>query len=184
VAIVTFSAENSGELPSRKDLVAEIAAASTLHGDFVLRSGQHTAKYFDKYQFEALPHLLAPIADWLTELTSPDTEVLAGLELGGIPLSTAMSLRTGIPCVFVRKAAKRYGTCKAIEGPDVSGRIVTVVEDVVTTGGQIVESVRLLRDEGAVVRSVVCVIWRGESLDVLQAADLELRSAMTAADLA
>jgi orotate phosphoribosyltransferase len=110
-------------------------------------------------------------------------ELLAGLELGGIPLATAISLDRGIPTVFVRKHAKSYGTLKAIEGPSVSGRYVVVIEDVVTTGGAIIESVARLRDAGAVVEKVVCAIWRGTDLAPLTAAGLDLCWAVAREDL-
>ena len=82
---------------------------SRLTGTFKLRSGQVSNQYFDKYLFESNPALLE-IAKQLKELIPPETEVLAGLEMGGIPVATALSLQTGIPVVFVRKEAKKYGT--------------------------------------------------------------------------
>jgi orotate phosphoribosyltransferase len=73
----------------------------------------------------------------MKELIPSNTEVLAGLEMGGIPVVTALSIKSEIPCAFVRKKAKEYGTCKLAEGSNVSGKRVCVVEDVITTGGQI-----------------------------------------------
>ena len=93
-------------------------------------------------------------------LIPADTELLAGLELGGVPVATALSLATGIPAVFVRKQAKAYGTAKLAEGPTVDARRLLVVEDVVTSGGQIVESVGQLRALGATITTAVCVIDR------------------------
>jgi orotate phosphoribosyltransferase len=171
------------ESDPRQRIIREIAAVSSLKGEFKLRSGTAATLYFDKYQFEARPDLLAPLADWMAGLLDEDVDVLAGLELGGIPLATAMALATGLPAVFVRKEAKDYGTCKAIEGPDVAGKKVTVIEDVVTTGGQIVKSVGALRAAGAIVNTVVCAIWRGSDLSLLSEAGLTLRSVLTADDL-
>ena len=88
------------------------------------------------------------------------TELLGGLELGGVPIATALSARTGHPALFVRKQAKEYGTCKLAEGPDVAGRRVTLVEDVITTGGAVRDATRALREAGAVVEVVVCAIDR------------------------
>ncbi len=172
----------SAENPDRIDTIKKLHAASLLHGRFLLRSGQYASNYFDKYQFESDPALLAPLGEWLTELVVGQADIFAGLELGGVPLATAMSLRTGIPAAYVRKRAKGYGTCKAVEGPNVSGRRVVVVEDVVTTGGQLIESVGLLRDAGAIVDTVVCVIWRGEDQTRVRDAGLELRWLLTPAD--
>lgn len=141
-------------------LADRINAVSRLTGTFTLRSGQTATEYFDKYRFEAQPTLLAEIADALVPLVPAGTEVLAGLEMGGIPIATALSLRTGIPAAFVRKEAKKYGTARLAEGADVAGRVVTVVEDVITTGGQVVISTADLRALGAQVAHVVCVIDR------------------------
>lgn len=137
--------------------------ACYLTGHFVLRSGQEANFYFDKYLFESDPALLREVATHAAALVPVGTELLAGLELGGVPISTALSLATGIPQVLVRKEAKTYGTAKLAEGPDVAGRRLLIVEDVVTTGGQVVASAEDLRAGGALVDQVVCVIDRRPS---------------------
>lgn len=144
------------------DLARQVAAVSTLEGEFTLRSGQISHKYFDKYRFEGDPKILRPLAKAMAELLPGDTEIIAGLELGGVPLVTAISLETGLPAAFVRKEAKTYGTCQAIEGQNVSGKKVTFIEDVITTGGAVSDALKLATDEGAHVLAVVCAIWRGE----------------------
>ena len=165
-------------------LARRIMDTCYLTGDFVLRSGQRSNVYFDKYLFESDPTLLRPIAQALIPLIPPDTDVLAGLELGGIPLATALSLETGLPAVFVRKAAKNYGTCKAVEGISVASKHVCVVEDVITTGGQVVESTAMLRSEGALVSWVLCAIWRGKPENtILQDAGICRRSAFNMEEL-
>ena len=168
---------------SDAQLAEQVFGVARLEGEFLLRSGATATTYFDKYQFEARPDLLARIADQLAELVPADTEVLAGLELGGVPVATALSLRTGIPAAFVRKKAKAFGTRRLADGSDVAGRHVVVVEDVVTSGGQVLLSTRELRDRGAEVSTVVCVIDRGEGgTEALREAGLELRSLFTAED--
>src|SRR6202012_1483990 len=115
--------------------------------------------YFDKYRFESQPALLKQIAAAMKPLIPKDTQVLAGLEMGGIPVATALSLETGIPAVFVRKEAKAYGTCRIAEGLEsLKGMKVCIIEDVITTGGQVVISAEDLRKEGAQVQNVLCVI--------------------------
>src|SRR4051812_5064049 len=89
-----------------------------------------------------------------------DTDLLGGLELGGVPIATMVSSLTGLPALFVRKKAKEYGTCKLAEGPDVAGRRVTLVEDVITTGGAVRDATGALREAGAIVEVVVCAIDR------------------------
>lgn len=144
----------------RESLAAAIYAAAHIEGDFTLRSGLRATEYFDKYQFEADPVLLRRIAQGLAALVPTNTEVLAGLELGGVPIAVMLSQLTGIPALFVRKQAKTYGTCRLAEGGDVDGRQLLIVEDVVTTGGQIIVSADDLRTQGAVIDTALCVIDR------------------------
>jgi orotate phosphoribosyltransferase len=168
---------------AHRDLAADVFGVAHLEGEFLLRSGVTATEYFDKYQFEARPHLLARIVDQMAALVPEGTEVLAGLELGGVPVVTALSLATGIPAAFVRKTAKEYGTRRLAEGADVAGRRVVVVEDVVTSGGQVVMSTKELRARGADVQTVLCVIDRESGgAEALQALGLELRALFTAAD--
>lgn len=168
----------------RDELAARISAVSQLSGSFRLRSGTIADTYFDKYLFESDPELLQAIAQLMVPLIPADTEILAGLELGGIPVVTALSIASGLPSVFVRKEAKEYGTAKLAEGPDISGRRLLIVEDVVTTGGQIVLSTADLREREAVVTTAVCVIDRqaGGTANLAEA-DVDLRAAFTRSDI-
>ncbi len=165
-------------------LADAINTVSRLTGTFTLRSGQVATEYFDKYRFEAQPALLARIAEALAPLVPAGTEVLAGLEMGGIPIATALSLHTGIPAAFVRKEAKKYGTARLAEGADIVGKRVTVVEDVITTGGQVVISTNDLRALGALVTDVLCVIDRSPDQGAaLTAAGLRMHALLTRAQL-
>jgi orotate phosphoribosyltransferase len=166
------------------DLADRINAVARLTGTFTLRSGQIAHEYFDKYRFEARPDLLAEIAAGLAPLLPPETEVLAGLELGGVPIATALSLRTGLPAAFIRKQAKPYGTALLAEGADIVGKRVTVIEDVITTGGQVIISTNDLRNLGAEVRHVLCVIDRSPDAGAtLGDAGLSLAALLTKSDL-
>lgn len=81
---------------------------------------------------------------------------------------------------FVRKKAKDYGTCKIAEGAEVSGKNVCIIEDVVTTGGQIIKSVEILRNQGAIITTVLCVIQRNEEAsEILAKENLELKALFT-----
>jgi orotate phosphoribosyltransferase len=142
-------------------LAQDLVAAAHLKGRFVLRSGAVSDQYFDKFRFESDPALLRRIAARMLTLVPSDTQVLAGLELGGVPIATAMALESGLPVVFVRKAAKTYGTCRAVEGQDIAGRRVVIVEDVISTGGAIIEGAAHLSDANASLTGVVCALWRG-----------------------
>lgn len=168
---------------TREKLAEKIYETSHLTGDFLLRSGQRSNEYFDKYRFEADPKTLKAIAQQMAPLIPKETEVLAALEMGGIPIGTALSLETGIPCVFVRKEAKTYGTCKIAEGLDVFNKRVCVIEDVITTGGQVIESTALLRGQGAQIDSVLCVIHRGKNTDNLDEINLKLSPLFTMEEL-
>ena len=141
-------------------LAQRIYTASHLKGEFLLRSGAESDEYFDKYLFESDPALLREIAQALVPLIPDDAEALAGLELGGVPIATVLSQETGLPALFVRKRAKDYGTLRLAEGGEVDGRRLVIVEDVVTTGGQISESAGELRARGALITTVLCVIDR------------------------
>jgi orotate phosphoribosyltransferase len=131
-----------------------------LGGNFVLRSGQLADEYFDKYLFESDPHLLRRVVARMVSLIPPGTEMLGGLELGGVPLATMLSSTTGIPALFIRKKAKEYGTCRLAEGDDPTGHVVVLVEDVITTGGAVREAAEALQALGAIVTHVVCAIDR------------------------
>jgi orotate phosphoribosyltransferase len=149
-----------------------------------MRSGQVSHEYFDKYLFEADPALLREITQAMVPLVPTGTDVLAGLELGGIPIVTMLSQATDLPALFVRKKAKDYGTCRLAEGGEIAGRRVVVVEDVVTTGGQVLESCAELRERGAVVDTVLCVIDReAGGTEAFAAVGLELRPLFTMSQL-
>ena len=164
-------------------LATDINAIARLKGSFRLRSGAMADTYFDKYRFESEPALLARVAEAMVALIPPGTQVLAGLELGGVPLATAMSLRCGLPAVFVRKAAKEYGTCQAVEGRDVRGLSAVIIEDVISTGGAVIQSAQLLRDAGATLTGVICAIWRPAAPPGLDALEIPVLPVLTAKDL-
>lgn len=166
------------------ELARRIYQRSHLVGDFLLRSGQRSTEYFDKYLFEAEPALLLEIAWQLQRLIPAETQVLAGLELGGIPLVTALGMVTGLPMAFVRKKAKDYGTCKLAEGAMIEGRRVLVIEDVVTSGGQVAESITALRQHGAWIDHALCVIDRQQGgFQLLAQLGVRLHALFTMDDL-
>ena len=141
-------------------LPSKIRKAAKLSGSFTLRSGKVSDTYFDKYQFEAQPQLLREIAQALAALVPADTEVLAGLEMGGIPVVTMLSQVTGLAAAFVRKEAKQYGTCRYAEGASLQGKRFILVEDVVSSGGAILDALAKLRSDGLVPTCALCVIDR------------------------
>jgi orotate phosphoribosyltransferase len=162
------------------ELAQDVDVRCRLHGDFILRSGTVAHEYFDKYLFEADPVLLRRIVSRMVALVPADTDMLGGLELGGVPLATILSSLTGIPALFVRKEAKTYGTLRLAEGGDPTGRQVLLIEDVITTGGAVLNAASALREQGATVTTVVCAIdRRTPGQDQLTTHGLAVRSAMT-----
>jgi orotate phosphoribosyltransferase len=149
----------------REGLARDLVAASYLKGDFILRSGKRSDRYFDKFLFETDPALLKRIGAHLAGLVPKKTQRLAAPELGAVLLGGAVSMETGLPLLLVRKEAKGYGTGKQLEGRFNAGERVTVIEDVVTTGGDSIRSVQVLRDAGLDVIHLVVVLDRGEGGD-------------------
>ena len=165
-------------------LARRIYDRAHLTGEFRLRSGVVGHEYFDKYLFEADPTLLREVAGALVDLLPDDVEAVAGLELGGIPLATVVSQLSGLPALFVRKKAKEYGTCRLAEGGEVAGRRLAVIEDVVSSGGQLIASCTALRELGADIVVVVCVIDRETGgADHLAAEGLKLLPLLTSSQL-
>jgi orotate phosphoribosyltransferase len=168
----------------KAQLAKRVVEVALLRGEFKLRSGQVSNVYFDKYQFEARPELLREIARQLAPLVPAGTEVLAGLELGGVPIATALSFELGLPVAFVRKERKTYGTCLIAEGAKLRDKRVCIVEDVITTGGAVRDATTALREAGATVDLVVCAIDRSPAgTNPLADVALEVRAVLTKADL-
>ena len=149
-------------IADRKDLARDLVKASYLKGDFVLRSGKRSNRYFDKFLFETDPVLLQRLGRQLAALVPKETQRLAAPELGAVLLGGAVSMETGLPLLLVRKEPKGYGTGKQLEGLFNAGERVTVIEDVVTTGGDSLRSIQVLRDAGLEVIHLVVVLDRGE----------------------
>jgi orotate phosphoribosyltransferase len=158
-----------------------------LEGDFLLRSGKRSRYYLDKYRFETRPELLRPLGERLAAAVAehaPDATRLAAPELGAVALATAASLESGLPFLIVRKAAKEYGTGNRLEGPFDEGECVCLVEDVVTSGGALLDSIAAVREAGLVVHTAVCVVDREEGgADALARHAVRLRSLFRAGEL-
>jgi len=143
-------------------LAEQIRSVAYLEGDFTLRSGRKSKYYLDKYLFETQPAILRELARRFARHVGGSTDCIAGAELGGVALAAAVALETNKPFVIVRNRKKDYGTGKAMEGRLEAGQRVLLVEDVATTGGQVLEAARALAEAGAVVEKIVAVIDRQE----------------------
>jgi orotate phosphoribosyltransferase len=167
-----------------RELGRELVKASYLKGDFVLRSGKRSNRYFDKFLFETDPVLLRRLGKQLASLVPKETQRLAAPELGAVLLGGAVSMESGLPLLLVRKEPKGYGTSKQIEGRFEPGESVTVIEDVVTTGGDSLRSAQVLRDAGVKVIHLVVVLDRGEGgEDNIKAAGIPYSPLFRVADL-
>jgi orotate phosphoribosyltransferase len=177
--------------PPITPLARAIADLALLRGTFTLRSGRTSTYYLDKYLFSTRPEVLGPLADLfaqrieaIVQRTGTPIARLAGAELGGIPLVTAASLKTGLPCLFIRNAKKDYGTAKQLEGKLEKGDRVALLEDVATTAGQALEAAKVLRDLGAEVVAVIAVIDRQEgAAENMIAAGIPFEALFTKRDL-
>ena len=147
---------------NREQLAKKIAEAALLRGTFTLRSGRTSSYYLDKYLFSTQPEILCELGRMFAERVTPEVTKLAGAELGGIPLVTAASLASGRPCVFIRNQKKDYGTAKQLEGKLGPGDGVMLVEDVCTSGGQVLEAAKVIEATGAKVVKIVGTIDRQE----------------------
>jgi len=159
-----------------------------LEGDFVLRSGRRSRYYLDKYRFETRPDLLAALGERIARAVrelEPQADRLAAPALGAVALAAAGSLASGLPFVIVRKTAKEYGTSNRLEGVYERGERVCVIEDVVTSGGALLDSVAALRDAGLVVVTAICVVDREEGgVEALAAESVELHALLRAREIA
>ena len=172
---------------TNEELKLALREHAYLEGDFVLRSGKRSSYYLDKYRFETRPDILGALGERIAQAVQafePEATRLAGPELGAVALAAAGSLASGLPFLIVRKGAKDYGTSNRLEGVYEAGECVCLVEDVVTSGGALLEAVEALRAVGLTVRTAVCVVDREEGgADALARQAVRLRPLFRASEL-
>jgi len=155
-----------------------------LRGEFILRSGRKSNYYLDKYRFETQPDVLRELGKMFAEKVSEKVDRIAGAELGAVPLAAATAMACGKPFVIVRNQKKDYGTGKLVEGILNAGETVIIVEDVLTTGGQVLEAAKSLKDAGAKIDRIVAVIDRMEGArQNIESAGYVFESLFTTVDL-
>jgi orotate phosphoribosyltransferase len=171
----------------RGELGRALREAAYLEGDFLLRSGKRSKYYLDKFRFETRPDLLGPLGQTIAEAVrehEPEAVRIAAPVLGAVPLAASASLAGGLPFVIVRDKAKEYGTANQLEGVYEEGERVCLVEDVVTSGGALLEAVEALRGAGLRVCTAICVVDREEGgVDALARHAVRLWPLFTASDL-
>jgi orotate phosphoribosyltransferase len=166
-------------------LLDRLRRTACQRGEFHLPTGQVIEDYFDEYLLAADPALLREVADHMAQHVPAGTDVLVGLELGGIPLAVALSAATGVPAAFLRRERKSHGTRRQVEGHAMAGRNVVLVDDVIRSGSQVLRAASVVRQSDATVSAALCVLDRGlEGRCHLAQHRIDLRSLLTAADLA
>jgi orotate phosphoribosyltransferase len=143
------------------DLAQRLLEASELHGDFVLSSGARSSVYFDKFRFLTQPELLRETAGAVARLIPDGVTHLAAPEGAATLLVAAVALETGMPVAVVRKEPKAYGTMSQVEGHAPAGAEIALIEDVSTTGHQVLAAARALEARGCRVAIIVLAIDRG-----------------------
>ncbi len=167
----------------RTELIARIKKVAYLEGDFLLRSGKRSKYYLDKYLFETQPDILAELGK-LFAAQADDADIIAGAELGGVALAAATSLAANKPFIIVRNAKKDYGTSKMMEGTLPAGARVLLVEDIATTGGQVLEAAKVIIDAGSTVTKIICTIDRMEGArENIESAGFEFGALLNKEDL-
>jgi len=169
---------------TRNDLIKRIKETAYLEGDFVLRSGKRSKYYLDKYLFETCPDILKALGKEFAKHVGDDVTLIAGAELGGVALAAATAMETGKNWVIIRNSKKGYGTGKLVEGKLNKGDVVLLVEDIATTGGQVLEAAKVITEAGAKVKKIVAVIDRKQGAgENVTAAGYKFESLLTKDDL-
>jgi orotate phosphoribosyltransferase len=143
------------------ELVRRMVEVSELHGDFVLSSGARSSVYFDKFRFLTDPALLRDVARAVAGLIPSEADHLAAPEGAATLLAAAVSLETGLRVAVVRKEPKAYGTMSQVEGHAPAGANAVLIEDVSTTGHQVLRAAKVLEAEGVRIVKIVLALDRG-----------------------
>ncbi|MCI0498653.1 MAG: orotate phosphoribosyltransferase [Planctomycetales bacterium] len=168
----------------KQQLTKRIKEVAYLEGDFVLRSGKRSKYYMDKYLFETQPDVLRQLGKEFCRHLTKDVTLIAGAELGGVALAAATAMEANKPWIIVRNSKKDYGTSKMVEGVLKAGDVVLLVEDIATTGGQVLEAARIITEAGATVKKIVCVIDRKQGArENIEGAGFVFDSIITKEDL-
>ena len=169
---------------TRNELIKRVKETAYLEGNFTLRSGKQSKYYLDKYLFETCPDILKALGKEFAKHVGNDVTLIAGAELGGVALAAATAMETGKNWVIIRNSKKGYGTGKMVEGVLKQGDVVLLVEDIATTGGQVLEAAKVITEAGAKVKKIVAVIDRKQGAgENITSAGYKFESLLTKDDL-
>lgn len=131
-------------------------------GEFLLKNGQKSSIYINLRKIISYPILLQQISNAMHEQLkkAPHYQLVCGVPYTALPIATTYSLAFDIPLIMRRKEKKEYGTKQMIEGVYKTGQKTLVIEDVITTGGSILETTHDLEEAGIEVAAVIAVIDR------------------------
>jgi orotate phosphoribosyltransferase len=153
-------------------------------GTFTLSSGRESSYYVDMKKAITDPQILSQIALMIAEkIQEGKVDKIAGPALGAVPIATAVSIKSGIPMLMIRKAKKDYGTTKLIEGDLKDKDRVIVVEDVTTTGNSLLNAINAINDNGGVVVGAFVAVDREEgALENLKKNNIKFEPLVTISD--
>ena len=129
-------------------------------GDFILKSGIASNLYFDFKGLISQPELIAELSQMISNCITDNNICVSGVPIGGIPYAVLVSQITKLPMVIVRDEKKNYGLCNQIEG-NTFGREMILIEDVITTGGSVMNTLNILESNNIIVKEVICILDRG-----------------------
>jgi orotate phosphoribosyltransferase len=165
----------TGSAELRNKLFMLLKQRAFRRGKVILASGRESDYYFDMKPAMLDPDGAALLAELiLQELSGLQADCIGGLEMGAVPLIAPVAMRSPafgryLPGFFVRKTVKDHGTKKRIDGIDLAGKTVVILEDVTTTGESAMEAVRAVEEAGAKVSLVLSILDRGEGAAELYA---------------
>jgi len=168
-----------------KDKLKELleSCSAIKFGRFVLTSGAVSDYYIDIKKASTKPKILKKIVKIMSEYTE-GYDVIAGMELGAVPLVVALSLETNIPYAIIRKEKKEHGTTKQIEGEKVENKKVLLIEDVTTSGGSVLKSIKIIRENKGLVDEVLVVVDRESGAEEkIQRMDVNLIPLLSVSDI-
>jgi len=183
---ILIKSMEKGSVTMNEKVAKALADANVVRfGEFKLASGLNSPIYVNLRVLLSHPESMKIIGDELSKLVKKlKPDVVAGAETAGIPLSTAISLKTGIPMIYVRKKPKTYGTMDLVEGILEKGRKVVLVDDMATNAFSKLKFIEGIKHAGGIIRDVVIVLDREQGgKEALGKEDIKLHSLITLKEL-
>jgi len=158
-------------------------------GDFTLASGKKSPYYIDLRLVPSFPHEYRKMIKWLQNLIADDIgfenfHSLVSVPTGGLVVAASLATEIVKPLIYVRKQAKEHGTGKAVEGVTCQDMKLLMIEDVVTSGGSVINAIKSIKEEKMIVTDAYAVVDRMEgATEALQVEGVKLHSLLTINDI-